>query len=99
MGEAWITGQGSQPKRPPRRGRLISRIELHVAAWTPLFGLLAFLMLPRWNHPLFESQLFSKFSDDGFILAIESRDPPFKKDNTPDFLEEIGAGEIEEVEY
>lgn len=70
-----------------------------LSAFAALFGLLAFLMLPRWNHPLFESELFSKFSDDGFILVLESRDPRFKKDKTREFLEEIGAGEIEAVEH
>lgn len=28
------------PTRPPRRGRLISRVELHIAQWAPLFALL-----------------------------------------------------------
>ena len=57
-----------------------------------------FLLLPRWNHPLFESALFRKSSDDGFILVIESRDPKFRKEKTREFLEEIGADEIELLE-
>lgn len=68
-----------------------------LSAFATLFGLLVFIQLPRWNHPLFESKLFSKFSDDGFILVIESRDPRFKKEATRSFLEEIGAGSIEAV--
>ena len=67
-------------------------------AFATLIGLCAFIMLPRWNHPLFNSALFNKFSDDGFILVIESRDPKFRKERTREFLEEIGAGEIELLE-
>jgi|TARA_B100001093_G_scaffold520496_1_gene616821 hypothetical protein len=64
-----------------------------------LFGLLIWIMLPRWNHPLFNSSLFPKSTDDGFLMVIESRDPKFKKEKTRDFLTEIGAGEIEEVSH
>lgn len=67
-------------------------------AFATLIGLFTFIMLPRWNHPLFNSALFNKFSDDGFILVIESRDPKFRKERTREFLEEIGAGEIELLE-
>ena len=69
-----------------------------LAAFAALFGMLIFIQLPRWNHPLFESELFKKFSDDGFILVIESRDPRFKAEKTLSFLEEIGADQIEAVE-
>ena len=67
------------------------------SAFATLFGLLVFIQLPRWNHPLFESELFKKFSNDGFILVIESRDPRFKRDKTRSFLEDIGAEEVEAV--
>lgn len=69
------------------------------AGFTILFGMLAILALPRWNHPLFNSELFTRFSDDGFMMVIEARDPKFKKEQTRDFLEEIGAGDIEGVLY
>ncbi|MEM7601532.1 MAG: DUF3341 domain-containing protein, partial [Verrucomicrobiota bacterium] len=69
------------------------------SGFTILGGFLAFIMLPRWNHPLFNSGLFAKATDDGFMLVVEARDPKFKKDKTHEFLKEIGAGEIEEVGY
>src|SRR5690606_19477164 len=50
-----------------------------LSAFATVFGLFAIIMLPRWNHPLFNSPLFSKFSNDGFLLVIEARDPKFKK--------------------
>ena len=69
-----------------------------LTAFATVFGLCLFLLLPRWNHPLFESNLFRKCTDDGFILVIESRDPKFRKEKTREFLEEIGAGQIELLE-
>jgi len=68
-----------------------------LAAFATLFGLMVWIMLPRWNHPLFNSSLFSTFSDDGFLLVIEARDPKFKREKTLEFLKEIGAGKVEEV--
>ena len=53
-----------------------------LAAFATLFGLLIVLMLPRLNHPLFTSELFKKFSDDGFMMVIESRDPKFQIEKT-----------------
>jgi hypothetical protein len=69
-----------------------------LAAFAALFGLLIVLLLPRWNHPLFESKLFTKFSDEGFVMVIESKDPKFRTDKTREFLESIGARNIELVE-
>lgn len=70
-----------------------------LAAFATLFGLLIFIMLPRWNHPLFNSPLFAKCTDDAFLLVIEARDSKFKAEQTRAFLSEIGAGAIEEVNY
>jgi hypothetical protein len=64
-----------------------------------VLGLFAVILLPRWNHPLFNSSLFPKFSSDGFLLVIEARDPKFKREKTKELLAEIGAGKIEEVNY
>ncbi|MEM7599936.1 MAG: DUF3341 domain-containing protein [Verrucomicrobiota bacterium] len=62
-----------------------------------LFGLLTLLLLPRWNHPLFNSELFPRSMDDRYVLVLEARDPKFKTEPTRSFLTEIGAGEIEEI--
>lgn len=68
------------------------------SAFTVLFGLLAFIGLPRLNHPLFTSKRFEKFSDDTFFVSIEARDPKFSQEGTKSFLEQIGAKHIELVE-
>ena len=68
------------------------------SAFTTLFGLLALIGLPRWNHPIFTSKRFGKFSDDGLFVCIEARDPKFSQEGTKSFLESIGAKNIELVE-
>jgi hypothetical protein len=68
------------------------------AAFTCLFGGLALMKLPRLHHPLFNSQNFLKFSDDGFFLCIEARDPGFSVEKTQAFLAELGGKNLEIVE-
>lgn len=68
-----------------------------LSAFATLFGLLTFLLLPRWNHPLFDSSLFTKFSDDGFLLVIEARDSNYETEKTKEFLESAGAVATEVV--
>ena len=68
------------------------------SAFTTLFGLLALIGLPRWNHPLFASKRFAKFSDDGFFVCIEARDPKFTQEGTKALLEQAGGKNIELVE-
>ncbi len=70
-----------------------------LSAFATVGGLFTIIALPRWNHPLFNSPLFSKFSNDGFLLVIEARDPKFHGEKTRELLSEIGAGQIEEVTY
>ncbi len=77
---------------------VIFELTILFSAFATLFGLLGFIQLPRWNHPLFESELFRKFSDDGFMLVIEARDSRFDREKTRAFLEEMGALQIEAVE-
>jgi hypothetical protein len=54
--------------------------------------------LPRWNHPLFASEQFERFSDDAFFLCIKARDPQFSKDETLKMLKNIGGKSIELIE-
>jgi len=68
------------------------------SAFTTLFGCFALMGLPRWNHPLFASKQFKKFSYDTFIVCIEARDPKFHQAETKAFLEQVGGKNIELVE-
>ena len=68
------------------------------SAFTALFGSMILNRLPRWNHPLFASEQFERFSDDAFFLCIEARDPQFSKDETLKMLKNIGGKSIELIE-
>lgn len=65
------------------------------SAFTALFGVLALMGLPRWNHPIFESENFKNFSNDGFFLSVEQRDPLFNRESTKAMMEKAGGQNIE----
>jgi hypothetical protein len=50
--------------------------------------------LPRWYHPLFNWDRFSRVSNDGFFLAIEARDPRFTEIEARELLESTGGQHI-----
>ena len=64
-------------------------------AATAFIGMLLFNKLPRFNHPVFESERFKKVTDDGFFAAIESTDENFDWDKARAFLESIGGKNVE----
>jgi ActD protein len=64
-----------------------------VLTWIGLSG------LPLPYHPAFNVARFaSHASQNGFFLAIESTDPKFDRGRTFEFLQGLGATEINEVE-
>ncbi len=62
------------------------------------FGMIVINRLPQWFHPLFESENFTRFSDDGFFVSIASTDPKFDLAATRSFLEGIGGTNVETIE-
>src|SRR4029453_1875581 len=42
-----------------------------------VFGMLGLNRLPMHYHPLFESKVFERVTDDAFFISIESGDPRF----------------------
>lgn len=68
-----------------------------LAAFGTLFGMFAFNLLPRHNHPLWEYEDFKKSSDDTFFIVIEKTDPLFDVERTKTFLSDIGGQDIDLV--
>jgi len=68
-----------------------------LSAFTAMFGMLILNGLPRWFHPLFYSDTFSRFSNDGFFISVESGDPKFEPEQTGKFLESIGGKDLEQL--
>ncbi|MBD3168913.1 MAG: DUF3341 domain-containing protein [candidate division Zixibacteria bacterium] len=62
-------------------------------------GMLILNRLPRLHHPVFNSDRFSRFSDDGFFVSISSDDPKFDAAELSRLFENTGGKNIEVVEY
>ena len=68
------------------------------AAFAAVFGMLFLNDLPRWYHPALKPASFAKVSDNGFFLTIESRDAKYDALKTREFLEQLGALQVEALE-
>jgi len=66
------------------------------AAFAATMGMLILNRLPRLHHPVFYSDKFTA-NDDGFLISIEADDPKYDAHATRDFLQSIGAFEVEEL--
>jgi hypothetical protein len=69
-----------------------------LAAIGAFIGLLAANRLPQLHHPVFPTRNFARATTDGFFVAIEASDPKFGLARTTEFLQGLGATQVEEVE-
>ena len=67
------------------------------AALSTVIGMLALNGLPQPYHSVFNSERFTRASQDRFFLCIESADPKFDRQGTEQFLRSLGPQEVEEV--
>ena len=63
-----------------------------------VFGMFGLNRLPMHHHPLFQSKVFERASDDAFFISIESWDPRFDPSATRKLLESLGARSVELLE-
>ena len=66
-------------------------------ALSSLLGMFHLNRMPAFNHPLFNSEIFQRATDDGFFISIESSDELYDNQNTIDFLTSIGGKDIEVI--
>ncbi|MEE8577130.1 MAG: DUF3341 domain-containing protein [candidate division Zixibacteria bacterium] len=76
----------------------IFAITILASAIMATFGMIALNKFPRWHHPLFDSEMFSRATDDGFFVCIEADDPKFDLDRTIEFLKSAGATKVEVID-
>jgi hypothetical protein len=73
-------------------------ITILAAALTTVLGMLAMNGLPTPYHPVFNVPQFELASRNRFFLCIKARDPLFDLEKTKQFLKELKAREVYEVE-
>lgn len=64
------------------------------SAFAAFFAVLIMNGLPRWHHPIFNWERFSRATNDGFFLVIEARDPRFTEIEARELLESSGGEQI-----
>jgi hypothetical protein len=72
-------------------------ITVLLSAFGAFLGMLVMNRLPRLYHPLFSSKQFSRVSDGGFFVSVESGDAQFDQSGTKALLASLGAVSVEEV--
>ena len=70
-----------------------------LSVFCSFFGMWALNKLPQVWHPLFRLDRFLRVTDDGFFLAIESRDRRFDAVKTKELLKDAGAIALEPCYY
>jgi len=68
-----------------------------LSAFGAVFGMFYLNDMPKHHNPLFNSDRFSRVTDDKFFICIESSDMLFDQQKTTHFLTEIGASYTEFV--
>jgi hypothetical protein len=68
------------------------------AALACVFGLLAMNGLPTPYHPVFNVPRFALASRDRFFLCIKEGDPLFDREKTREFLKDLKAREVSDIE-
>lgn len=76
----------------------IFELTILFSAFAAVFGMLAMNMLPRFNHPVFNSQRFTRVTQDRFFIAIESADPKFSRQRTTQLLQDTHPLNVEELQ-
>jgi len=64
------------------------------AAVGTLLGMIGLIHM-RFHHPVFDSERFRRFSDDGFSVSIQASDPHFDLEKTQSLLVSLGGNHIE----
>lgn len=68
------------------------------AAFAAVFGMLALNKLPQPYHPVFNAPNFALATRDRFFLVIEANDPKFQHEQVLEFMKQLGARDVTDVE-
>lgn len=68
-----------------------------LSAFAAVFGMLFLNNLPKHHNTLFNSDTFSRVTDDKFFIIIETEDGMYAEEETHKFLVSTGASHIEQI--
>lgn len=68
------------------------------AAFAAVLGMLALNKLPQPYHPVFNAPNFALATRDRFFLVIEANDPKFKHEEVKQFMQQLEAKDVTDVE-
>jgi hypothetical protein len=77
---------------------VIFELGILLGSFGAVFGMFGLNRLPTLYHSLFNSERFTRVTDDRFFISIEARDPKYYPERTRTLLESTGALHVEEVE-
>lgn len=89
---------GKPPGAFPSMVPIMFELGVLFCGLSTLLGLLHLMKLPRFNHPIFESDRFESATDDRFFISIEAEDQKFDLERTKTLLESTNASYIELIE-
>jgi hypothetical protein len=69
------------------------------ASFGAVIGWIALNKLPQPYHPVFNVKSFERATTDGWFLSIEASDPKFDYGETRQFLQNLGAKEVADVDH
>lgn len=73
---------------------IMFELTILLTAFACVGALLVFNQLPKWYHPMFNWERFTKVTDNSFFLAIEARDPQFSEEKVRELLKEVGGEHV-----
>jgi len=76
---------------------IIFELMVLLAAFGAFLSVLGLGGLPRFHHPIFQSERFRRATDDRFFISIDAEDPRCGEEETPTFLEELGGVQVERL--
>lgn len=80
----------------PAAGPISFELMVLLAAFATFLGMIALNQLPLFSSPLFNSDRFSRVTNDRFFISVDARDPQCQPGKTADFLRGLGAQHVEE---
>ena len=90
----WISS-GKPMFSLPANIPIIFECTVLIAGFAAFFGLWGFCKLPRYSHPFFKLDSFTKVTDNGFFLGVEAEDDEFDEEKTKELLTDAGATNVE----